>query len=42
MWGDAGYVGVQKRAENLGLAVVWMNAEARKWRRGAWRRRWRR
>ena len=23
MWGDAGYVGVQKRAENLGLAVDW-------------------
>ena len=26
MWGDAGYVGVQKRAENLGLAVVWQVA----------------
>ena len=23
VWGDAGYVGVQKRAENLGLAVDW-------------------
>ena len=26
VWGDAGYVGVQKRAENLGLAVVWQVA----------------
>ena len=29
MWGDAGYVGVQKRAQNLGLAVAWqVRAEA--------------
>ena len=26
MWGDAGYQGVQKRAENLGLAVDWQVA----------------
>ena len=26
VWGDAGYVGVQKRAENLGLAVAWQVA----------------
>ena len=26
MWGDAEYVGVQKRAENLGLAVAWQVA----------------
>ena len=26
MWGDAGYIGVQKREENLGLAVDWQVA----------------
>ena len=26
VWGDAGYVGVQKREENLGLAVDWQVA----------------
>ena len=26
VWGDAGYIGVQKRAENLGLAVEWQVA----------------
>ena len=26
VWGDAGYMGVQKRAENLGLAVDWQVA----------------
>ena len=26
VWGDAGYIGVQKRAENLGLAVDWQVA----------------
>ena len=26
VWGDAGYIGVQKRAENLGLDVDWQVA----------------
>ena len=26
VWGDAGYIGVQKREENLGLAVDWLVA----------------
>ena len=26
MWGDAGYIGVQKRQENLGLPVDWQVA----------------
>ena len=26
MWGDAGYFGVQKREENLGLSVDWQAA----------------
>ena len=26
VWGDAGYIGVQKREENLGLAVDWQVA----------------
>ena len=26
VWGDAGYIGVQKRAENLGLVVEWLVA----------------
>ena len=26
MWGDAGYIGVQKREENLGLVVDWQVA----------------
>ena len=26
VWGDAGYIGVQKRAENLGLGVDWQVA----------------
>ena len=26
VWGDAGYIGVEKREENLGLAVEWQVA----------------
>ena len=33
VWGDAGYIGVQKREENLGLAVDWQAAMKPGWRR---------